>query len=110
MGKLARRFLGRLGALADSLLTDWLLLFGLTEVPRVERGETLCDESLSINNQTIMVLEMTKKQNILHPSDTEEPMNVDQVEHLLLLLPTVTLTGIGMGTVGYSNFTSVSAG
>jgi len=41
MGKLARRFLGRLGVLVDRLMADWLLLCGLTGVPEVETGETL---------------------------------------------------------------------
>lgn len=54
MGKLARRFLGRFVVLADKLLTDWLLLCGLIEVPEVERGET-CDTSLRMYNQVIVI-------------------------------------------------------
>lgn len=42
MGKLARRFLGRLGTLADKQLADWLLLGGFAQVPEVEKGVTLC--------------------------------------------------------------------
>lgn len=45
MGKLVRRFLGRLVVLPEKLLAGWLLLCGLIEVPEVERGETLCNTS-----------------------------------------------------------------
>ncbi len=86
----------------DKLLADWLLFCGLTEEPGEERGETLCNASLSIqksNNRGV-----TNYKNIQHPL-----IHAETREHLLLL-PTVTFTGIGMGTVGYSSFTSVSAG
>lgn len=87
MGKLARRFLGRLGVLADRLVAGWLLLLcGRVEAPEVEGVERR-----QVMHQIMVICEQMKR------------------EHLLLL-PTVTLTGIGMGTVGYSNFTSVSAG
>lgn len=45
MGKLERRFLGRLGALADRLLAGWLLLGGLAEVPEGEAGSvSACEQ------------------------------------------------------------------
>lgn len=40
MGKLARRFLGRLGALADKPETDWLLFGGLAAEPGTQTIKT----------------------------------------------------------------------
>lgn len=42
MGKLERRFLGRLEGLVDTLPTDWLLWCGLAVVPDGNKGETCC--------------------------------------------------------------------
>lgn len=41
MGKFARRFLGRLVALADKFETDWLLFCGLVDEPGVVISQTL---------------------------------------------------------------------